>query len=202
MRVRTLLASSVPLALTAAAVVVAVRLTPMATSAITVRPEPMTIALEIKQLARLETATVTAQKVVRATRGEGALWGALEESMVLVATGDVVAGVDLADIEAEHLRLDGNGELWIHVPEPTVWRVDLDEQATWVANRDRGWLADAHPDLETQARRTAERELRSDALRMGILEEARAGAERALTEFLNDAGVGAVHVVVGEAPST
>ena len=53
------------------------------------------------------------------------------ERVLLVATGEVEAGVDLAEIGEDDVRLDGD-RVTISLPEPQVLSSSLDEERTRV----------------------------------------------------------------------
>lgn len=154
-----------------------------------VLPDPVVIVTEIQDLARLETASYSFEKVLRAERGQqDLLWGALGESLLFVAHGDVVAGVDLAKMQPRDLQVVDPETVMVHLPEAEIFSVRLDNEKSYVADRDTGLLASADPQLETEVRRSAEAELRAAAEESDILTRADQNAEAYMTNFLQGLG--------------
>ncbi len=60
-----------------------------------VMPDPVTIVREVNQIARLETASFIGEKVIVAEKNTDSLFGLFEESIVFVAYGEVIAGIDM-----------------------------------------------------------------------------------------------------------
>jgi hypothetical protein len=164
-----------------------------------VLPDPVIIVTEIQDLARLETASYSFEKVIRAERGEqDFLWGALGESLIFVANGDVVAGVDLGRMQPSDLQVVDPETVMVYLPEAEIFSVRLDNQKSYVADRDTGLLASADPQLETQVRQTAEDALHAAAEESDILIRANQTAEAYMTSFLR--GLGFTNVTFTDEP--
>ncbi len=138
-----------------------------------------------------QLATVRWTESVPVTRESGG--NALErlfsgERVLLLATGEVEAGVDLAEIGDNDVRVDG-GSVTIRLPEPEVLSASLDEEATRVYDRDLSPL-NLRPDdaLIEEARVEAVGEIERAALENGILETAEANAEDSLRAFVTTLG--------------
>lgn len=154
-----------------------------------VMPDPVVIVTEIQDLARLETASYSFEKVIRAERGDpGFLWGALGESLIFVAHGDAVAGVDLEKMGTADLQVVDPQTVMVHLPDAEIFSVRLDNEKSYVADRDTGVLVRADPQLETEVRRTAEDELLLAAQESDILDRANTNAEAYMLSFLNGLG--------------
>lgn len=154
-----------------------------------VLPDPVVLVTEIQDLARLETASYSFEKIIRAERGEqGLLWGALGESMIFVAHGEAVAGVDLDKMRTADLQVVDPQTVMVHLPEAEIFSVRLDNQKSYVADRDTGLLVRADPQLESEVRRTAEDELWLAAEESDILVRANANAEAYMSSFLRGLG--------------
>ena len=153
-----------------------------------VLPDPVVVVREVKELARLETASMTLEKVIRAEREQELLWGAFGETMIFVAYGEVIAGVDLAKMEEDDLQVVDPETVMVHLPDAEIFTVDLDNERSYVADRDRGLLALADPQLETLVRQTADRELEAAARESDILEQADENAELYMRGFLQELG--------------
>lgn len=110
------------------------------------------------------------------------------EKVLLVAVGEVEAGVDLAKIGSEDVRVDGD-EVTIRLPEPEVFSTSLDEDETRVYDRDFS-LFNLRPDdeLVEEARGKAERKVEAAARENGILEQAESNAEDSIRAFVQSLG--------------
>lgn len=150
----------------------------------------------IQELDRLATVRWTESVVVTrqsgGTRLEQFLTG---ERVLLVATGEVEAGVDLAEINEDDVRVDGD-RVTIDLPEPQILSSSLDEERTRVYDRDRGLLNLGADDVLVQeARRDAEAEVVSTAEENGILETAERNAEESIRAFVTTLGFEEVEFV-------
>ncbi|HSH05229.1 MAG TPA: DUF4230 domain-containing protein [Anaerolineae bacterium] len=163
-------------------------------------PDPAIVIKEVNALARLETASMTLNKVVRVERNSDFMWGAFGETMLFVAYGDVVAGVDLAKIEDSHLQVVDPETVMLYLPRAEVFNEGsiLNTEESYVADRDEGWLANADPQLETMVRREAEAALLADGLEANVLGIAQTNAETYMREFLE--GLGFTNVIFTDEP--
>jgi len=138
------------------------------------------VVMAIQSLARLESVSFHIEKVIDLKRTEQALWGLVEaeDSILLVAAGDVVAGVDLGKLRAGDITLtEEQNQVRIVLPPPEVFSARLDNEGTYVHKRDTDMLASGHRDLETDARRRAQAAIQQGAFNAGILDHARRNAE-------------------------
>jgi len=110
------------------------------------------------------------------------------ERVLLLATGDVEAGVNLADLEGDDVRVDGK-TVTIRLPEPEILSVSLDEEKTRVYDRDFGPL-NLRPDddLVEEARAAAVSEIEEAARDEDILDQAEQNAEDSLRAFVTTLG--------------
>jgi hypothetical protein len=154
----------------------------------TVRPDPVTIVREVRGLARLETIQYTLEKVVTAETGQGTLGFLFGDRLLFVAHGVVTAGVDLEQMRPEDLRIDDQGRVYLRLPNPEVFVATLDNDKSYVYDRQTGLLRRGDIQLEAEARRAAEDEMRKAALEDGILEQARLNAENVIGRFLRSLG--------------
>lgn len=150
----------------------------------------------IQELDRLATVRWTESVVVTresgGTRLEQVLTG---ERVLLVATGEVEAGVDLAEMDEDDVRVDGD-RVTVDLPEPQILSSSLDEERTRVYDRDRGLLNLGADDVLVQeARRDAEAEVVSTAEKNGILETAERNAEESIRAFVTTLGFEEVEFV-------
>ena len=80
----------------------------------------------------------------------------------------------------------------IKLPEPSVFSTRLDNQKTRVYSRETGLFTSPDPDLESDVRREAERQMTQAALDGGILKTATTNARATLTSLLQGLGFEAV----------
>ena len=150
----------------------------------------------IQELNRLATVRWTESVVVTRESSGNRLEQILAgERVLLVATGEVEAGVDLAEMDEDDVRVDGD-RVTIDLPEPQILSSSLDEERTRVYDRDRGLLNLGADDVLVQeARREAEAEVVSTAEENGILETAERNAEESIRAFVTTLGFEEVEFV-------
>jgi hypothetical protein len=153
----------------------------------TVLPDPVTIIHEVRALARLETIHYTVEKVITAESGQGPFGFLFGDRLLLVAHGVVIAGVDLAKLSPQDLRVE-NGVLMVTLPGPEIFVATLDNQKSYVYNRDTGFLTKGDVNLETTARQAAEVEITKAALEDGILSQAQVNSENYLSSLFRQLG--------------
>ncbi len=110
------------------------------------------------------------------------------EKVLLVAAGDVEAGVNLESLGRDDVRVSGE-TVTIRLPEPEILSVSLDQDATGVYDRDFGPL-NVRPDddLVEQARAAALDRLEQTARDEDILEQAEQNAEDGIRAFVTSLG--------------
>lgn len=153
----------------------------------TILPDPGFIINDVRTLARLETIQYSIEKVITAESGQGPLGFLFGDRLLLVAHGEVIAGVDLNKLTAEDLRLEGD-TLFVTLPPPEVFVATLDNEQSYVYDRDVGILTQGDLNLESTARLAAERAIEEAAMEDGILDLARQNAVFYLERLLNDLG--------------
>lgn len=157
-----------------------------------VLPDPVTIVLQMNDLARLETAEYIAEKVVRAERDQDLLWGALGETMIFVAHGRVIAGVDLEKMTPGDIQVVDPTTVMVHLPDAEIFVATLDNEKSYVADRNTGVITGLmgrfDPNMETEVRQRAEQEILEAALEVNILETADENAETFMRTFLESLG--------------
>jgi hypothetical protein len=163
----------------------------------TVLPDPVTIVHEMRSLARLETIQYTVEKVVTAETRQEFLKVLFGDRLLLVAHGVVIAGVDLAQIGPEDLWVEKN-VLYVRLPAAEVFIASIDNEKSYIYDRQVGFLTKGDVDLETAARRVAEEEIEKAAIEDGILELAQQNAENFLSRMLLQLGFPEVIFEMGE----
>lgn len=153
----------------------------------TVIPDPVSIVREVQTLARLETIQYSVEKIITAELNQGAFGSLFGDRLLFVAHGYVIAGVDLSKLTAEDVRIEGT-TLWVTLPAAEVFVATLDNESSYVYDRDTGLLRRADSNLESTARRAAEAEILKTATEDGILEQAETNAEAYLMSLFNSLG--------------
>lgn len=155
------------------------------------------VVTAVRDLARLATVEYHVERVIDLREQQSLLFGLIrtEDAILFVAVGQVTAGVDLRELRDEDVELDRErGTARITLPPARVLSVRLDNEHSWVYARSTDFLAQRREDLETEARREAERTLERSALDAGILERARQNAEDTVATLVRSLGYTSVTV--------
>jgi hypothetical protein len=157
-------------------------------SRVTIHASLPTVVQEIRALARLETAASTMQQVVEGERTVGFLppW-LVGDRILFVAHGEAVAGVDLARLRPEDVRVEGD-RVHVRLPEPAIFSVRLDEPNCRVYDRTVGWLSRPDAQLESRVRQRAVEKLDEAAREHGLLSVARENAKSSVGGLLRRMG--------------
>lgn len=153
----------------------------------TIKPDPMTIVREVRDLSRLETAAYTIEKIITAESQQGPLAFLIGDRLILVAHGQVIAGVDLAKLGESDITVGEDGSVDVNMPEAEIFVTALSNEQSYVYHRDTGVIG-MKVDLETEARRVAEEEIENAALEDGILDMAQANAEKYVRHLIMTLG--------------
>ncbi|MEW6402804.1 MAG: DUF4230 domain-containing protein [Chloroflexota bacterium] len=153
----------------------------------TIIPDPVTYINEVRALARLETIQYSVEKVLTGSLRSDVLLGTMEDKILFVAHGTVIAGIDMEKIQPTDMRFE-NGVLYVRLPPAEIFIATLDNEKSYVYNRETGIFADPDPNLETEVRRQAEDEILKAALEDGILTQAQINAEAYLYRFFSALG--------------
>lgn len=153
----------------------------------TLMPDPVTIIHEIKTLARLETIQYSVEKVITAEISQNELRFLFGDKLLFVAHGTVIAGVDLGKMEAEDIWFEGK-YLYVNLPAPEIFLVTLNNNKSYVYDRETGLLTKGDLNLETQARQLAEQEIQKAAEEDEILTQAGQNAENIMRRIFQGLG--------------
>jgi hypothetical protein len=153
----------------------------------TVIPDPVTIIRQVQSLARLETIQYTVEKVITAEVNQGIFGPLFGDKLLLVAHGNVIAGIDLNKIESNDLWLEDD-VLKVRLPQAEVFTATLDNGQSYIYDRTTGLLTKGDPQLETAARQAAEQEILKAAETDGILDMATQNAKVYLERLFNTLG--------------
>jgi Protein of unknown function (DUF4230) len=107
--------------------------------------------------------------------------------LLLIVHGEVIAGVDLAQLRAKDVAVTGRS-VSIQLPHAVVFVTRLDNARTRVYSRDTGIFSTPDPNLEGDVREEAERQLQQAALQDGILKTADENARETLRHLLTGLG--------------
>jgi hypothetical protein len=147
-----------------------------------------TVVDRIQRLQRLETVVYAMDKVVTGAKENSILPDFLAgDRLLMLVHGEVVAGIDFSELKPGDVTVNGR-QVRLHLPVSQVFSVRLDSAKTRVYSRQTGLLVPTDPNLETQVRQEAERELQDSALADGILRTAQQNATSTLTSLLQGLG--------------
>lgn len=153
----------------------------------TIIPDPITYINEIRALARLETIQYSVEKVITGETGGGTFQSLFGDKILFVGHGTVIAGIDMAKLQPEHMRFE-NGVLTVNLPPAEIFIAALNNEKSYVYDRNTGVLTRPDINLETLVRQRAEEEILKAALEDGILEQAQLNAEAYLLKFFTALG--------------
>jgi hypothetical protein len=149
---------------------------------------------KIRQLSRLETVVYSLDKIVEGERVSSVLPDFLAgDKLLLVAHGEVIAGVDLSQLKPSDVTVKGD-EVHVRLPTSTVLTTRIDNSRTKVFSRTTGLLVNQDVDLESKARLAAEQQITQAALDDGILDKASQNARTSVTALLYGLGFHTVDV--------
>lgn len=153
-----------------------------------------TVVRQIQQLQRLETVTYTMDKIISGERDNPYLPKFLAgDRLLLVVHGQVIAGVDLAKVQPADVIVRGSS-ITFHVPQAEIFSTLIDNARTRVYSRDTGLFTSPDPNLESEVRAEAERQLQQAALQDGILKTADQNARSTLASMLKGFGFSQVEI--------
>ena len=147
-----------------------------------------TVVRQIQQLQRLETVRYTMDKIISGERGSAYLPKFLvSDRLLLVVHGEVIGGVDLSKLQPSDVAVQGR-TVTVHLPNPEILVTRVDNAKTRVYSRDTGLFSSPDPNLESEVREEAERQLQQAAQQDGILKTAQENARSALITILKGLG--------------
>ncbi len=153
------------------------------------QPEEPAVVQGIQRLNELATAEAAIQVLVTEEENAEIFQQPLPEfltgeQLLLVAVGQVEAGVDLDKLREEDVRVVGK-KVIINLPDAQILDSSLDEDKTRLYDRDRGLLKiRGNDELIEEARRDAEDRIVEVAQQNGILREAQKNAESSIRALM------------------
>jgi hypothetical protein len=147
------------------------------------------LVTQVRELHRLETAAMRVVHVGRVTQSYKMVPNAISgDEITFLATGDVIAGIDLSRLTVEDVWRSPDGTLHVRLPPPHILVSRVDNKESRVMSRKTGMLRRADVNLESRARQHAEENIRAEALRKGILPLAARNAEAKMGDLLHTFG--------------
>src|SRR5271163_3783528 len=147
-----------------------------------------TVVDRIQRLQRLETVVYTMDKLVTGAKENPVFPDFLAgDRLLMMVHGEVVAGIDFSELKPGDVRVEGK-QIRLHLPASQVFRTRIDSAKTRVYSRQTGLLVPTDPNLETQVRQEAERQLQEAALADGILRTAQQNAASTISSLLQGLG--------------
>lgn len=170
--------------------------TPTHTPTPTPSPTPIIVITGVNALGRLETVQYTMRDIIEVRDAPGNLWERLsKDRLLLIAEGEVVAGFDLTQVTEANIFVSGASVI-IVLPPAEILYSRLDNDHTYVYERETGLLRKADPNLESEARRIAEAQLVNWAMERGILEKAEQNGVLYLENFLRSLGFTIIRIEI------
>ena len=153
-----------------------------------------TVVRQIQRLQRLETVSYTMDKIIAGEHDNPFLPKFLVgDRLLLLVHGEVVGGVNLAKIQPGDVAVQGRN-ISIRLPHAEIFSTRVDNAKTRVYSRDTGLFSSADPNLESEVRQEAERQLQQSALQDGILKSADQNARNTISSMLQGLGFNQVTI--------
>jgi hypothetical protein len=169
---------------------------PLAAAPTAIGVDRPAVIQQIRALNRLETTTASIEKVITAEQGGNAFYNFFRgDKLLLVAHGDVIAGIDLSKMRPEDVQLSSDGQsATITLPSSQILVSRLDNEKTHVYDRETGIFTQGNPGLESEARRVAEQQILQAACEDGILKRAADEGKRSIENLVKAFGIKSVIV--------
>jgi hypothetical protein len=145
---------------------------------------------QIQNLNRLETSSFSIERVIEANVARSNILDTiLGERLLLIASGNVVAGVDMSKLKESDVIISPDGKsITLTLPPSEIFFKALDNQRTRVYDRQTRIgtqiFGGENKDLETQARLEGENSILQAACEGGIMQKAADEAQRSMEQFL------------------
>jgi hypothetical protein len=159
------------------------------------------VITQVRELSRLEGVSFHVERVIDLKDKQQSMFGLVEseDAILLVASGDVVAGIDLGRLKPEDVAVSADRRsVTIKLPHAEIFSARLDNERTFVHTRKTDLPAQRKESLETEARQAAEKTLRSAAEEGGILKRADESVSRTVRALVKSLGFETVKVDFGD----
>ncbi len=178
---------------------------------VTIDQTPLVVT-EIKQIAELQTARMYCELMVDSipTSPADLAWRSLSNTfiipglteaflppgkkLVMVARGNIIAGIDVAGIGAENITIKGDS-VWVSLPAPKILDIITNPSDFEIFAEDGTWSNEAVQAVKQKARTKMEKE----AHRQGLLTQAGDKAASMMETFLRASGYKYARVEINEA---
>lgn len=141
------------------------------------------VVRQVQTLSQLVTVKYVMEKVIIL---EDVKWFG-ENRLLLLAHGEVKAGINLAELKPEDVTISGK-RIELRLPREQIFDAFLNDAKTEIIERSTGLLRQFDKDLEQNARRQAVDAIRRAARVSGILNDAREKARMQLEVLLRQQG--------------
>lgn len=145
-----------------------------------------TVIQQVRTLSQLVTVSFVMEKVVVLEDVKWVEWLGTSR-VLLVAHGEVKAGMDLSRLGPEDVRIKEKS-ISLTLPPVQITDAFLDEKQTQVIERTTGLLRTFDKDLESSARQQALDDIKRAARRAGILQQAEERARLQLANLFHQLG--------------
>ena len=165
-------------------------LNPLAAAPTAVTVDRPAVIRQIQALNRLETTTYLTEQVITAEQGGNAFYNFFRgDKLLLIASGEVVAGFDLTKLQPDDVQISADGTTTtVTLPPAQILISRLDNDKTRVYSRDTGIFTSGNAGLETEARRVAEQKIVQAACDAGILKRAVEDGQRNIENLVKTFG--------------
>jgi hypothetical protein len=156
-------------------------------------PEPYVdigpvVVTAIWDLGELTTVEMVEHTYIEKGTDGGWLSWARGDSLSMFVVAEVGAGVGLNRLTPSDFEVSDDGVVAVTLPNAEIHYIAMDNDSTVVIDRQMGLFTKGDPQLETEARQTAETILLDQAMEAGILERAETNATNVLSNFLISLG--------------
>jgi hypothetical protein len=152
---------------------------------------------QVKGVSELTTSVFIMEAVVPASQDQKIGNITIGKTKLLyIAHGEVKAGIDLASLTEDNIKLSNN-VLEIQLPPPIILDSKIDVNRSYVYDYDRGFLGlgpDVATDLQTFAQRETLAKIVTSACDQGLLEDANKRAQLVVSQLLITAGYETVEI--------
>jgi hypothetical protein len=155
------------------------------------------VITRIRALGRLETSQYVLQTVIDIERAPTNVWEQVfgTDKLLLVASGEVVAGFDLTRVSADDIVVAGDA-VTLTLPSPEILYSRVDNDQTYVYERTTGLLRKPDQRIESEARQLAEQAMRTRALEGDIMVRAEVNGQLYMEALLRSLGFTDITVLV------
>jgi hypothetical protein len=154
------------------------------------------IVRQLRSLMEIETAYHSAQTVIDVETEGGRLSRFFTgDRILLIAHGNVIAGVDLGSLDGNSVEVFSDSRIQVTLPDSQILISELDEQRTQIVDRDTGVFSGGDQELEAEAYEEAKRMIIQSACEHDILRRAADDADFRIRLLLQTMGFDDITVI-------